>query len=154
MLLLSFLRYSGMEDSVWVLIDVVRMSSVSVCVKVDVVLVVAGESVWVSASVVPARLGLKAVGKARLFAASAFQNWSLSRAHRLGPAQARPRLRLGLGSGRGLWEICQVTFTHAQKKNQVTSFGWQRRDNIYICIFNSFSYIYMNLKSFLPCFTI
>ena len=39
-------------------------------------------------SVVPARLGLKAVGKAQLFAASAFQNWSLSHAHRLGPAQA------------------------------------------------------------------
>ena len=57
------------------------------------------------------------------------------------------QLRLGLGSGRDLWEICQVTFMHAQKKNQVTSFGCQQRDNIYICIFNSFSYIYMNLKS-------
>ena len=42
-------------------------------------------------SVVPARLSLKAIGKARLFTASAFQNWSLSRAHRLWPAQARPR---------------------------------------------------------------
>ena len=25
------------------------------------------------------------------------------------------RLRLGLGSGRGLWEICQVTFMHKKK---------------------------------------
>ena len=99
-------------------------------------------------SVVPAQLSLKAVGKAWLFAALAFQNWSLSCAHRLGPAQARPRLRpcpVGNLSG---------DFHARTKKNQVTSFGWQRCDNIYICIFNSFSYIYMNLKSLLPCFTI
>ena len=32
------------------------------------------KDIFVSNSVVPARLGLKAVGKARLFAASAFQN--------------------------------------------------------------------------------
>ena len=101
-----------------------------------------------AASVVPARLGLKAVGKAQLFTASAFQNWSLSRAHRLGPAQARPRLRpqpVGNLSG---------DFYARTKKNQVTSSGWQRHDNIYICIFNSFSYIYMNLKNLLLCFTI
>ena len=44
-------------------------------------------------SVVPAWLGLKAVSKAWLFMALAFQNWSLSCAYRLGPAQAWPRLR-------------------------------------------------------------
>ena len=81
-------------------------------------------------SVVPAQLGLKAVGKAWLFAALAFQNWSLSCAQ-----------RLSLSSGHGLWGICHVTFMHAQKKNQVTSFGWQQCDNIYICIFNSFIWI-------------
>ena len=101
-----------------------------------------------SSSVVLARLGLKAVGKAQLFVASAFQNWSLSPAHRLGPAQAQAWLR-----PRPVWNL-SGDFHACTKKNQVTSFGWQRHDNIYICIFNSFSYIYMNLKSLLPCFTI
>ena len=41
----------------------------------------------------PARLGLKAAGKARQFSASAFEIWSLSRAGRPGPAQARLRLK-------------------------------------------------------------
>ena len=42
---------------------------------------------------VPARLSLKAAGKARHFSASAFEIWSLSRAGRPGPAQARLRLK-------------------------------------------------------------
>ena len=63
-------------------------------------------------SVVPARLGLKAISKAQLFMALAFQNWSLSHAH-----------RLSLGSGCGLWGKKNLSGDfHAQKKkDQVTS---------------------------------
>ena len=82
----------------------VMVSSLCVCTTIGPWLASVSQRVVVSkfrskrrlvmvGSVVPARLGLKAVGKARLFAASAFQNWSLSRAHRLRPAEARPRLR-------------------------------------------------------------
>ena len=66
--------------------------------------ILTGEGWVMELSVVLAWLGLKAISKAQLFAASAFQNWSLSHAH-----------RLGLGSGHGLWEICQVTFMHKKK---------------------------------------
>ena len=78
----------------------------------------------------PAWLGLKAIGKAGLFVDSAFQNWSLSRAHRLGPAQAT-------ACGKSVrWLSC------TKKKKSSHQFKWQWCDHIYICIFNSFLYIY------------
>ena len=53
--------------------DALRWPGV-VVVTVVVVIKVVKLMVVAKTSVVPARLGLKAVGKARLFAASAFQN--------------------------------------------------------------------------------
>ena len=94
-----------------------------------------------TASVVLAQLSLKAVGKAQLFMALAFQNWSLSHAH-----------RLSLGSGCGLWGKKNLSGDfHAQKKkDQVTSL----KDNdmiifIYAYLTHFHTFIWILKASFL-----